>query len=152
MSAHVTPASARAASAAATPYSTKLRPHLPHGCIPTPRTATSVLIARSSRLTWRVLSAVRSTRSLRAPSDRLPLPHQVFVLVVLVERAHDELDLVAGVQRRQVHAGHQLAEHDHPLGRQLDGDDHVGLERVGGDVRGWRLVAVVREGPDPAPP
>ena len=36
--------------AAATPYSTKLRPHLPHGCMPTPSTATSS-IARADLTT-----------------------------------------------------------------------------------------------------
>src|SRR5690606_23632345 len=39
---HASPASASAALAAANPYSTKFRPHLPHGCIPAPSTATSL--------------------------------------------------------------------------------------------------------------
>ena len=34
--------------AAATPYSTKFRPHLPHGCMPTPSTATSCAPISSS--------------------------------------------------------------------------------------------------------
>ena len=44
------PASARASRAAASPYSTKGRPHLPHSCMPAPSTATllSSGIAQSS--------------------------------------------------------------------------------------------------------
>ena len=70
MSGHATPASASAACAATTPYSTKLRPHLPHGCMPAPRMAMSCsLTACSSVPQW------------------CPLPDDVLVLVVFVERA-----------------------------------------------------------------
>ncbi len=50
MSRHPSPASARASRAAASPYSTKGRPHLPHSCMPAPSTATllSSGIAQSS--------------------------------------------------------------------------------------------------------
>ena len=42
------PASASAACAATTPYSTKFLPHLPQGCIPTPRTAISGVAAHDA--------------------------------------------------------------------------------------------------------
>src|SRR5919198_5446998 len=75
------PASPSAASAACTPYSTKLRPHFPHGCMPTPRTATS-----RSRIRRRSL-------------DRLPLPDHVLIVVVLEQRAQRELHLFPHTQR-----------------------------------------------------
>src|SRR5688572_17699644 len=58
------PASARASRAASTPYSTKLRPHLPHGVMPTPATIASPI------------------------AGHLPLPHEL----VLEEGLDDELD------------------------------------------------------------
>src|SRR6202051_1273667 len=99
-SGHDTRASRMASRAAASPYSTKLRPHLPQGCMPTPRTAT----LRSS-----------GTRAPRSSRHRPPLPHQVFVVVVLVEHVHDQLDL--GAHRQVVHCdlGHDLAHHHHLL-------------------------------------
>ena len=73
-------------AAAATPYSTKLRPHLPQGCMPTPRTATS--------------SCSRS-----APAqlgDGLPLPRsRCSVVVVGVQRLDDQLDLAADAAGRR---------------------------------------------------
>src|SRR5579863_10745364 len=83
---HDTPASRMASRAAASPYSTKLRPHLPQGCMPTPSTAT----LRSS-----------GTGGPRSARHRPPLPHQVLVVVVLEEHVHHELDLRA--HRQVVH-------------------------------------------------
>src|ERR1700736_3691934 len=88
MSRHSSPATCRAARAAATPYSTKLRPHFPHGCIPTPRTAT------------RPDSGTGVTPVRRV--DRLPLPHQVLVIFVLVQHVGDEVHL--GAHRQVLHA------------------------------------------------
>src|SRR5579863_8891864 len=92
MSRQDSPASSRAWRAAASPYSTKLRPHLPQGCMPTPRTATC---SGTGRL------------------HRPPLPHEVLVLVVLVEGVEDELHLVADGQVLGRDPGDDLAEHDH---------------------------------------
>ena len=83
---HSTPASASAACAATTPYSTKLRPHLPHGCMPTPRIAMS-------------RSALIAARSLRCGGR--PLPHDVLVVVVFVERAEHELHVHADLELRR---------------------------------------------------
>src|ERR1700681_709166 len=120
-SVHDTPASARAARAAASPYSTKLRPHLPHGCMPTPSTAT----LRSS-----------GTRAPRSGVHRAPLPHQVLVVVVLVEHVHDELDLGAYGQIVNGDLGHDLAHHHHLLLGELHRGDAEGNVGIGGDVRG----------------
>src|ERR1700728_4994402 len=103
-SVQATPAWRRASPAAASPYSTKLRPHLPHGCIPAPSTAPR----------W-----ASGMCGLRSPWP--PLPDQVLVLVVLVEGAEDQLDLVAHGQVTHSHPGDHLAHHHHPLGGQLDG-------------------------------
>src|SRR5947209_8645270 len=126
---HSRPASPSAARAALTPYSTKLRPHLPHGCMPTPRIATC-----------RFASGTR----------RPPFPDQVLVLVVLVEGPERQLHLGAHAEGADIGAGHELAKHDHALVGELDGGDGVGLERVGRDVRRRGLVAVVRERPHAA--
>src|SRR4051794_32238966 len=107
MSCQLTPESARAARAAARPYSTKLRPHLPQGCMPAPRTAMSLL------------------------THRPPVPHEVVGLVVGVEDADDEFDLLTDTQVGQGPSGRDLAEDDELLGLQFDGGDHVGHERVG---------------------
>src|SRR5579875_1505723 len=127
---HLSPASARAARAAASPYSTKLRPHLPHGCMPTPRTAT----LRSS--------GTGSSRCRRAGGaggcgaggpggEGPPLPDEVLVLVVLVQRVEDELDLGAHAQVVHPHTPHHLAQHHHLLVGELNCCQGEGLERVG---------------------
>ena len=69
------PASASAARAATMPYSVKSSPHLPHGCMPTPRIATSSLAAS--------LHDVDS--SLASLHRRRPHVHEVLVVVVAVE-------------------------------------------------------------------
>src|SRR5574341_821366 len=99
MSRHSRPASFSAASAAATPYSTKLRPHLPHGCIPTPRTTTSLMgrSAPPSRPSGQGSAPLRASRSYRPP-----LPHDVLVVVVLVQRPQLELDVGADRQLGRV--------------------------------------------------
>src|ERR1700694_4040895 len=76
-------ASARGAWAAASPYSTKLRPHLPQGCMPAPSTA------------MRLSSGIGPPLPVRWPrnTDGAPLPHHVLVLVVLVEGVEHQLDL-----------------------------------------------------------
>src|ERR1700756_5491630 len=89
----LTPASAKAARAACTPYSTKLRPHLPQGCMPAPRTATSLL-------------------------NRLPLPDQRLAVDVRLDR---QLNLVADLQ--PVERTRQHPQHDHPFLGQLDRSD-----------------------------
>ena len=83
-----TSASASAARAAWTPYSTKGRPHLPHGCMPTPRTATSWLIGRPSwaRTPHRPGASARCVRS---------------PLGVGVQGLDDQLDLRADDARRR---------------------------------------------------
>src|ERR1700692_2055033 len=135
-SVHDTRASRMASRAAASPYSTKLRPHLPQGCMPTPRTAT----LRSS-----------GTRAPRSGRHGPPFPHQVLVVVILVEHVDDELDL--GADGEVVHGdlGYDLAHHDHLLLGELDGGDaerHVG---VGRDVGRGRRVAGVGVRPHLAP-
>src|SRR5579872_297562 len=102
---HSSPASASAPRAAAIPYSTKLRPHLPHGCMPTPSTAT------------RPVSATPVTP--RGRGNRAPLPHQVLVVVVLVQHVGDEVRLGAHREVLDTHARHDLAHHDHLLVGQL---------------------------------
>src|SRR6516162_6281146 len=102
MSRHPSPASSSAASAATTPYSTKLRPHLPHGCIPTPSTATSLMTALRAFALWSPLPAIprfpplgrgaRAARCDRGSCHDPPLPDQVLVLVILVQRAEHEFD------------------------------------------------------------
>src|SRR5271166_6938417 len=104
MSVQARPDSVSASPAAASPYSTKLRPHFPQGCIPAPRTAT-----RLSSGTGRLL--------------RSPLPHQVLVLVVLVEGVEDELDLGAHRQIGDTDSGDHLAHHHHLLGGELHRGD-----------------------------
>src|SRR2546423_3644028 len=123
---HRNPASSRAARAAVVPYSTKLRPHLPHGCIPTPRIAT----CRSA-----------------SGTGRPPFPDEVLVIVILVEGAERQLHLGARAEGSHVGLRHELAQHDHALVGQLDGGDGVGLERVAGDIGRRGLVAVVGERP-----
>src|SRR5207248_9807744 len=86
-----TPASASAARAATTPYSTKLRPHLPHGCIPTPATTTSL----TSTTPPATLERCRLRRRSRdAPRHRLPLVDEVVIVVVAEQLLDDELDLL----------------------------------------------------------
>src|SRR3954453_15618172 len=91
------PASRMASRAAATPYSTKLRPHLPHGCMETPSTAISrslmlpLLAPAAPGRGARVCCSGYAPRDARS-CDRPPLPHDVLVLVVLEERADLELD------------------------------------------------------------
>src|SRR5215216_5281274 len=121
-SVHWRPASASAACAACTPYSTKLRPHLPQGCMPTPRTATSPTVispslarcARSVRASPVVPACGRRSGCRPAEPDRqpflrgaappgpprwvrrsyrAPLPHDRLLLVVLEQGVEDELDL-----------------------------------------------------------
>src|SRR5580658_9211902 len=125
-SAHDTPASASAPRAAANPYSTKLRPHFPQGCMPTPRTAT----LRSS-----------GTRASRSGRHRPPFPHQVLVVVVLVEHVDDELDL--GAHREVVHGdlGHDLTHHDHLLLGELHRRDAERYVGIGSDIRRRGRVA-----------
>src|ERR1039458_8795102 len=103
MSVHCRPASSRASPAAARPYSTKFRPHLPHGCMPAPRTAIRLSSGMCALLDVDRLSV-----------DRLPLPDHVLVLVVLVQRVEHDLDL--GPDREVVDgdARDDLA-HDHHL-------------------------------------
>src|SRR6185503_552740 len=92
---HSRPASCSAARAATMPYSTKLRPHLPQGCMPTPSTTTSL------------------SRSLMG--HRLPLPHRAHFVIGLVERFDDQLHLPTGGERRDVGATRELTQHDHLL-------------------------------------
>src|SRR5580698_4946427 len=87
MSAQSRPASSSASVAALIPYSTKLRPHLPHGCIPAPRTAI------------RLSSAIGRVRTgATGPVERPPLPDQVLMVVVLVEGLDGDLDLRTDAQ------------------------------------------------------
>src|SRR4051812_34863923 len=154
MSLHSTPASASAACAATTPYSTKLRPHLPHGCMPVPSTT----ISRSlfMRLRPPALERPCDYESWSGPPDlRLargrPLPHDVLVLVVLVERAEHELHRHADFELLGVGAGRELPEYHHLLSLELDGAHRVGDERVGRHVRLGRRVVVRGPRPQPAP-
>src|SRR5580704_1896647 len=78
------PASERASPAAANPYSTKLRPHLPQGCMPAPSTAT-----RLSSGIGHPLGPGRP--GWRGGRCRPPLPDQVLVLVVFVEGVQHDL-------------------------------------------------------------
>src|SRR5271169_2136629 len=87
------PASASAARAAVSPYSTKLRPHLPHGCMPTPRTAT-------------FLSSAMSVSRVVGGCQGAPFPDQILVVVVLVEDVGDELHLGADGQIVDTDSGH----------------------------------------------
>src|SRR4051794_7145427 len=99
MSRHSRPASASALCAASMPYSTKLRPHLPQGCMPAPSTAMSLMCchlqrfraAREAPATSRTRASERVRERARA-SAWLPLPDGVLVVVVLEECLHDELD------------------------------------------------------------
>src|SRR5579872_2904588 len=104
------PASARAARAAVSPYSTKLRPHLPHGCMPTPRTATFLS------------SAMCISRSV-AGGQGAPFPHQVLVVVIFVEDVGDQFDLGSDGQVVDTDAGDDLSHDHHLLGRQFHGGD-----------------------------
>src|SRR5580704_7516106 len=79
------PASERASPAAARPYSTKLRPHLPQGCMPAPSTATLL----SSGIGHLLGSGLPGGR--RRRRGRPPLPNQVLVLVVFVEGVEHDL-------------------------------------------------------------
>src|SRR5690606_34876885 len=91
---HVRPASLRASRAAFTPYSTKFRPHLPQGCIPTPRIATSFDI---------VISSARRLRG-------APLPDHHALFVGLEERVEHELHLLAHGEVRVIEG---LRDHPH---------------------------------------
>src|SRR5947209_8100695 len=105
MSSHCRPASSSAAWAATMPYSTKLRPHLPQGCMPAPRIATSrALMSPAPR---------RSGGALSRSCCRPPLPDEVLVVIVLVQRAEDELDLLPRVQGADVGGRVELAQDDH---------------------------------------
>src|SRR3954447_17584629 len=138
MSRHCTPASASAARAATTPYSTKLRPHLPHGCMPTPATTTSLICAPPARPS-------------RCCSDRLPLPHDVVVLIVAEQVLDDELDLLPDLEVVDAVAVGDLAEDDHLLVGELDARDRERREVSSSrDVGRRRLVLRVGEAPDPA--
>src|SRR5207245_8663981 len=160
-SVHASPASASASRAAATPYSTKLRPHLPHGCMPTPRTATSCSLIGAPSKGWcdqsvhidERRSSLRSASGRRgARSYRLPLPDDVRGLVVLVEGLEHELDLMSDPEVVDRRAARELAQHHHLLLGQLDRGDGVGLERVGRHVGSGWLIAIVGERPHlPAP-
>src|SRR5689334_16176467 len=100
------PASASAARAASTPYSAKLRPHLPHSVMPTPATTASPAI------------------------DGPPLPHHVLVVVVGEQRLDHELDLGPHLQRVEPVALGHLAQHDDRLGCELDRRDGERLVRL----------------------
>src|ERR1700722_11400562 len=89
MSRHDRPASASASRAAARPYSTNCRPHLPHGCIPAPSRA----ILLSSGIS-----------SLPIVGERLPLPHEVVAVPFGVQRVHNQLDLVPHLEVVDGHA------------------------------------------------
>ena len=83
--------------AAATPYSTKLRPHLPHGCMPTPRRPrrSGVAASRCGRpLPDRCSSCSSSSKRVSTTSSHL----------------------VADLQLVDADAGDDLAQHDQPLG------------------------------------
>src|SRR5271154_6721200 len=91
-SVQATPASARASRAAASPYSTKLRPHLPQGCMPAPSTAT-LLSSGTGRPRSRPTSTTSTTSTGSTGStDRTPFPHHVLVVVVLIEGVEYQLD------------------------------------------------------------
>src|SRR5512139_2177699 len=90
------PASASASRAALMPYLVKLCPHLPQGCMPTPRIATSLLMSR--------LPGARLAR-------RPPLPHDHVVRFGLVESLHHELHLHPDLQVRDAEALRDLTEH-----------------------------------------
>src|SRR4051812_43920163 len=125
-SAQSRPASASATRAACTPYSTKLRPHLPHGCMPAPSTATRLDIG-------------------------LPLPHQIVPVVLGIQHVKHELDRHADMQLVDTNPVYDLAHHDEPLGLQLDSGDRERLVWIGGRyVRRRRLVARVGVRPDAA--
>src|SRR5205085_431919 len=97
MSDQATPASSSASRAAASPYSTKLRPHFPHGCIPAPRTAMGSVIGGP------------------------PLPDEVLVVVVLEQRVDDELDVHPDRQLVDADVTDHLPHDDHLLRRQFHG-------------------------------
>src|ERR1700676_439727 len=105
-SVHAPSASARAAPAAANRYSTKLRPHLPQGCMPAPSTA------------MRLSSGIGPPLRVRWPrnTDGAPLPHHVLVLVVLVQGVEHQLDLGPHTQVGDVDPGDHLAQDHHLLG------------------------------------
>src|SRR4051812_17770638 len=126
-----TPASVNAARAAAMPYSTNGLPHLPHGCIPIPSTATSV-----------------AAMSVSSPGHGLPPPRQLRHAVDLVHGLDDQLHLRADVDIAYSEPVGDLAEHDELLLRQLGGHDGEGLVGVGdGDIGRRRLVAGVGVAP-----
>src|ERR1700694_1234132 len=106
-SVHATLASRSASPAAARPYSTKFRPHLPHGCIPAPNTAT---------LFWLGIGLLRSGGG----GPGAPLPHQVLVVVVFVQRVEHQLDFGSDGQLVHPHTGHDLAHHHHLFGAELN--------------------------------
>ena len=98
MSCHARPASASAARAATMPYSVKSRPHLPHGCMPTPRTTRS-----RSLLDCAPCRRPDVDRALlRAPSSA-------------VQRVDLELHRHPDLQVGGQHALGDLAEHDRGL-------------------------------------
>src|SRR3954449_6884899 len=85
--------------------------------------------------------------------DRLPLPHDVVVVVVTEQVLDDQLDLLPDLEVVDAVSVRDLTEHDHLLVGKLDGSDRERREvrsprNIG---RGW-LVLRVGEAPDPAPP
>src|SRR4051812_41257159 len=103
------------------PYSVKSRPHLPHGCIPTPSTITS------SR-TLMLCPPAAAQRAGRPPLDkprscRLPRPHEPVALVVGVEDGEGYPHRLADRQVGGRDAADDLAEHDDPFACQFDGGD-----------------------------
>src|SRR3954466_10580011 len=133
---HATPASSRAARAATMPYSTKLRPHLPHGCMPTPATTTSALIRPPPRPPPNNGAGYR--RRSCGGSDRAPLPDEVFAFGVPEQLLHHQLDLLSDLQVLDRVAVGDLAEDDHLLFGELDSGDGERRELLAArNVRRW---------------
>src|SRR3954463_3979052 len=131
------------------PYSTKLRPHLPHGCMPTPATTTSALIRPPPRPPPNNGAGYR--RRSCAGSDRAPLPDDVFAVGVTEQLFDHELDLLSDLQVVDGVAVGDLTEDHHLLVGEFDGRDGEGLEVLAArDVGRRRLVLRIGEGPDPA--
>src|SRR3954470_22536876 len=115
--------------------------------MPTPATTTSV----TSTTPPATHARSRLRRPSRCGSYRLPLPHDVVVLVVTEQILDDQLHLLAYLEVVDAEAVCDLTEHDHLLVGELDRCDGegcvVGCSRNVG--RRW-LVLRVREAPDPA--
>src|SRR5262245_49715840 len=124
-SVHAMPASFSASRAAFTPYSTKLRPHFPHGCMPTPRTATSRLTIGTSRSARRRCAASARTNRTCAPRslDRPPFPHDVSFVGVFEQRVEHKLHRHSCAQVLDVDAAGHLSENHHLFFGELDGGD-----------------------------